>query len=394
MKKRRIRYKRIIIVLLIIFISTYYIVVNSYFKVTLKKDTFLIKENYYNDFKATFKGKDVTDKVIVNQNVFSNKIGRYQVEFKYSVNNKEYSEVKTIKIIDVNKPKLELNKASNIKLEINQKYQEFGYTAIDDYDGDITSKVKITGKVNEKKEGVYTLKYSVEDSSGNRTVTKRKITVVKESLLDLDIKDFNLDGYYLDANLPLSFVSNEYKDNFVFIGDNSINVYNLYNLIDTYQIWYKEKIDFKNINSEIFTVRENESLSLIFAFKKFRPLYAIISFSSENLIFLEEDKVIEYYKLLIGNIRKVSPNTILIVQSILPILAQTDNVTNKKINNINYKLLRLCSEEKIHFLNTAKSLKYDTGNLKNEYYNLNESLLSKQGALIVYDYFINHQYKD
>jgi hypothetical protein len=44
-------------------------------------------------------------------------------------------------------------------------------------DGSLTSKIKVTGKVNTKKKGSYTLTYTVTDKSLNKAVVKRKITV-------------------------------------------------------------------------------------------------------------------------------------------------------------------------------------------------------------------------
>ncbi|MEH7094834.1 immunoglobulin-like domain-containing protein, partial [Neobacillus vireti] len=53
-----------------------------------------------------------------------------------------------------------------------------GVTATDNVDGDITSSIVVTGTVDNKKPGVYSLTYSVKDSSGNTTTVTRKITVV------------------------------------------------------------------------------------------------------------------------------------------------------------------------------------------------------------------------
>jgi hypothetical protein len=51
--------------------------------------------------------------------------------------------------------------------------------ATDNADVTITSKVKITGQVNTKKEGTYKLKYSVTDKSKNTRTVTRVITIKK-----------------------------------------------------------------------------------------------------------------------------------------------------------------------------------------------------------------------
>ena len=53
-----------------------------------------------------------------------------------------------------------------------------GVTAIDDVDGDITDDIVVTGSVNVSSVGTYFLRYTIEDSSGNRTEKTRFVTVV------------------------------------------------------------------------------------------------------------------------------------------------------------------------------------------------------------------------
>ena len=51
------------------------------------------------------------------------------------------------------------------------------FTSVDDLDGDITAKVKVEGKVDNYKEGTYTLKYTSEDAHGNKSTAERTVTV-------------------------------------------------------------------------------------------------------------------------------------------------------------------------------------------------------------------------
>lgn len=52
-----------------------------------------------------------------------------------------------------------------------------GVTAKDNIDGNITKYIKVTGNINVKKVGKYTLTYMITDTSGNKTTKKRVITV-------------------------------------------------------------------------------------------------------------------------------------------------------------------------------------------------------------------------
>ena len=94
--------------------------------------------------------------------------------------------------IDTTKPEIKLNGDEKVNLFVGDKYEELGATAKDDVDGDITKKIKISGKVNTKKEGTYVVKYTVIDSSGNKASITRSVIVEEDSDLD-DLDD--LDDY-------------------------------------------------------------------------------------------------------------------------------------------------------------------------------------------------------
>lgn len=78
---------------------------------------------------------------------------------------------------DTIKPEITLFGYETMKVKLNGKFKDPGAIAKDNVDGDITKKIKKSGKVNTKKEGSYTVKYSVSDSSGNKTSIKRTVIV-------------------------------------------------------------------------------------------------------------------------------------------------------------------------------------------------------------------------
>lgn len=77
-------------------------------------------------------------------------------------------------------PTIILNGDSHITLNVGDTYTEQGATAKDDKDGDISSKISISGSVNTSKAGKYTITYTVKNSSG-KTVTKTRTITVKEN---------------------------------------------------------------------------------------------------------------------------------------------------------------------------------------------------------------------
>ena len=78
---------------------------------------------------------------------------------------------------DTVKPEIKLNGNATITIKLNEKYEDPGATASDNKDGNLTDKIKISGKVDTSKPGTYTITYTVEDSSGNKATVTRTVIV-------------------------------------------------------------------------------------------------------------------------------------------------------------------------------------------------------------------------
>ena len=76
-------------------------------------------------------------------------------------------------------PEIWLGGDAQLYLPMGTPYQEPGYGAQDDVDGDITDRVQVSGEVNSDAEGVYTLSYSVSDSEGNAASCARQVYVFR-----------------------------------------------------------------------------------------------------------------------------------------------------------------------------------------------------------------------
>lgn len=103
--------------------------------------------------------------------------GNYYTTEGY-VNSDTTTKKKTTSQKDTEKPVITLKGNSEITLNQGDKYNDEGASATDNIDGDITSKIKVSGKVDTTKSGMYTITYTVTDKAGNRTEATRKVTVV------------------------------------------------------------------------------------------------------------------------------------------------------------------------------------------------------------------------
>lgn len=118
---------------------------------------------------------------------------------------------------DTTKPVITLTGNANVSIIEGSVFSDPGATATDDTDGNITSKIVVSGTVNTNTPGSYTLQYNVKDAAGNSAATVTRNIVVTPAAKDTLATDVDLKvnqritsangSYYLtlqsDGNLVL-----------------------------------------------------------------------------------------------------------------------------------------------------------------------------------------------
>lgn len=134
--------------------------------------------------QAFLNENDISSKVEIDGSVDTSKIGEYKLKYTItnSQNKKPVTIERTVQIEDKIAPNIKLKGKQEVTINVGDTYKDEGCTAVDNYDGDITNKVSITGKVDTTKEGTYNISYSVEDSSGNVAGISRKVNVKKKQV--------------------------------------------------------------------------------------------------------------------------------------------------------------------------------------------------------------------
>lgn len=130
---------------------------------------------------AQYNQKEINDKVKVSSNVNTDVLGNYEIKYNLRIDYLAINEtvIRKICVVDTTKPNLTIDSEKEKTIHIGDKYSEPAYTAIDNYDGDITKNVKVQSNLNLEKVGTYEIVYSVSDSSGNEASDKIKINVRK-----------------------------------------------------------------------------------------------------------------------------------------------------------------------------------------------------------------------
>ena len=98
-------------------------------------------------FELVHLNKKLKDEVVTNNYVDSDKIGVYDVTYTINYYGHIISTKRKVKVIDDELPIIELKGKDEINISFEADYIEPGYTATDNYDGDITEKVKVINDV-------------------------------------------------------------------------------------------------------------------------------------------------------------------------------------------------------------------------------------------------------
>ena len=159
-------------------------------------------------FTAKSNGKNINNKVTIKNNVDTKKVGNYTILYNLKINylNVDKTLIRRVYVKDTKKPSLTVNGDKELQLYIGDTFEYPTYAALDEYDGDITNKVKVESNLDLSKEGTYEIKYKVSDSSNNEVTDKIVVNVAekrKNPYISISITSQTL-NYYEYGELVLS----------------------------------------------------------------------------------------------------------------------------------------------------------------------------------------------
>ena len=169
-KYKNIKFKKIRKINVIDNISPNIIIDNEIINICPQSEIPEIKATAIDEYEG-----DITDKI--ETYYFKDKVLLTVRDNSNNIINREV----TVDREDHTKPEIVLKGSTTMYLNIGAKYQEPGYTAIDNCDGDISDKVEVTGEVGSTA-GTYQLTYKVSDNNNNQVEATRTIIVRRSNL--------------------------------------------------------------------------------------------------------------------------------------------------------------------------------------------------------------------
>ena len=163
-----------------------------------------------------------------------------------------------------------------------------------------------------------------------------------------------------------------YLGDTVFIGDSRTNGLLGYSLLPPEQVFAIDGSTQKTILDHAFIQLEpnGEELTLEEAVKERQPSRILVAFGVNAIPLMTEDEFMEDYDELIELLVEASPDSKIIIQSILPIAwwyNAMPNLTNERIDYYNGLLEDYCDEKGYLFFDISDQFKDEEGNLDSRY---------------------------
>lgn len=198
-------------------------------------------------YTAKYFGDDVTDEVKLSGKVNTKKLGTYEIKYKVGSGLFSKTVIRKVIVEDIEKPKLDIS-SDDVYVCPESEVKAEKVKAIDNYDGDLTKKVRT--KISDER-----IVYKVTDSSGN----------TREVIKKVYFKDIEKPTLMLEGQEQLyMFIGDEYKEPGIKATDNcdgdlssKVNVENNINnnTAGDYQVTYKVKDTAGNENTIVRKVK-------------------------------------------------------------------------------------------------------------------------------------------
>ena len=186
-----------------------------------------------------------------------------------------------------------------------------------------------------------------------------------------------------------------YLDKFLFIGDSRTVAMEHYGFVDADQVLAIDGLSHVNAQTAQFEDGETgRTVTMEEKVEEEQPELILVSYGINGVAYLDEETFMEEYESMIAMLKYASPDSIIVLQSILPvsdIMERNDpRLNNKAIDNYNTLLFEMAERTHIYFLNTAEVLKDEDGELKDEYDSGDGLHYNSSAYEVIFDYIKSH----
>jgi hypothetical protein len=200
-----------------------------------------------------------------------------------------------------------------------------------------------------------------------------------------------------------------YQDSIIFVGDSTTAHLRSRGVLtggtETRQVWVPSDntllLDFNITKKKIVYPATGIEMTIAEATEKDKPAYMILTIGLNGITSFVNNKNLyqNCYGSLIDTIKKASPDTKIILQSVYPVAANQRTFTadavalNGYIDILNGYVKELAADKEVRYLDTNSALKGPDGLLPESYQNGDGIHLTAEGYRVILDYIRTHGYQ-
>ena len=200
-----------------------------------------------------------------------------------------------------------------------------------------------------------------------------------------------------------------YQDSIIFVGDSTTAHLRSRGVLtggtETKQVWVPSDntllLDFNITKKKIVYPATGTEMTIAEAAAKEKPAYMILTIGLNGITSFVNNKNLyqNCYGNLIDAIKKASPDTRIMLQSVYPVAANQKTFTadaatlNGYIDILNGYVKELAATKEVRYLDTNSALKGPDGNLPESYQNGDGIHLTAEGYRVILDYIRTHGYQ-
>ena len=168
-------------------------------------------------------------------------------------------------------------------------------------------------------------------------------------------------------------VTSEYFDDAVFVGDSITTGIKIYDTMSNTTVLAATGINLDSIHTKPCIQYGESTLTIMDALSRLSPKKIYVMMGANGLGAAGDDWTIQKYGELLDSMRRMHPDSIIYVQSILPVNEQkfrvkyNNTTTNGDIDRLNARLAQLAAEKGAYYLDLASAFKDETGAMPSEF---------------------------
>ncbi len=177
--------------------------------------------------------------------------------------------------------------------------------------------------------------------------------------------------YSVDKSKPVPLqpcVDNGFFSQVMFVGDSITTGIDLYDIVNGCSVVAFTGINTSTILSkEVIRNSQGNKVTFLQAMSEYNPKHIFIMLGINGISFQSKENFISGYRQFVDAIKAQHPNSIIYLQSILPVTnkkqTKDPSFSNSKINSYNDGIAALALEKDVYYLNVAEAFKDANGNL-------------------------------